>query len=60
MDGGVAIWARGVSRIEVVDPPGDAFGVWAGEEKSIRVYSKTHVRGKVDEIRERVFVSTSE
>lgn len=54
MDGGVAIWARGVSRSEVVDPPGDAFGVWAGQERGIRVYSKTHVRGIVDEISEGV------
>ena len=31
VDGGVAMmWARGVSGIEVVDPTGDAFGVWAG------------------------------
>lgn len=54
MDGGVAIWARGVSRSEVVDPPGDALGVGAGQERSIRVYSKTHIRRVVDEISEGV------
>ena len=54
VNGGVAIWARGVSRSEVVDPPGDAFGVGAGQERSIRVYSKTHVRRVVDEISEGV------
>jgi hypothetical protein len=54
------MWARGVSRIEVVDPPGDAFGVWAGQERSIRVYGKTHVRRIVDEISEGVFGGIAE
>ena len=59
VDGGVAMWARGVSRSKVVDPPGDAFGVRAGQERSIRVYSKAHVRRIVDEISEGVLGSIS-
>jgi hypothetical protein len=60
VDGGVAIWARGVSRSEVVDPPGDALGVGAGQERSIRVYSKTHIRRVVDEISEGVLGGITE
>jgi hypothetical protein len=59
VDGGVATWARGVSRIEVVDPPGDAFGVWAGQERGIRVHSKTHVRRTADEMSEGVLGGTT-
>jgi len=54
------MWARGVSRIEVVDAPGDAFGVWAGQGRGIRVHSETHVRRAVDETSEGVLGGIAE
>jgi hypothetical protein len=59
VDGGVAVWARGVSRSEVVDPPGDAFSVWAEQERSTRVCSKVHVGRMVDEVSEGVLSSAT-